>query len=347
MIIRNYRSTDCRQLAELFYNTVHTVNAHDYTQEQRNAWATGNVDLTVWNDSFLKHDTLVAMEDGRIVGFGDIDKTGYLDRLYVHKDYQGQGIATAICDKLETVLPFEKITVHASITAKSFFEQRGYQTLQAQQVRRNGILLTNYRMEKEMTRNTPTLQTDRLVLRKFTGQDLEDMLSLYSDKEVNTFLPWFPINTRAAMSEYLNNRILPCYQNPVSYCYAVYLKSHKKVVGYIHIHDIGDSNDLGYALAKECWHQGLMTEGCRAVIARVKADGLPYLTATHDRKNPRSGRVMQALGMQYQYSYEEQWQPKDKLVTFRMYQINLNKHQTGVYRKYWNQSAVHFIENDL
>jgi len=57
-------------------------------------WADGNVDLVDWNNSFLEHYTVVATDNGIIVGFGDIDQSGYLDRLFVHKDYQRRGIAT-------------------------------------------------------------------------------------------------------------------------------------------------------------------------------------------------------------------------------------------------------------
>lgn len=101
MQLREYIPSDCAQLAELFYQTVHSVNAKDYTKEQLDAWATGEVDLQAWDASFRAHRTIVATESGKIVGFGDMDETGYLDRLYVHKDYQGQGIASAICDELE------------------------------------------------------------------------------------------------------------------------------------------------------------------------------------------------------------------------------------------------------
>ena len=52
MQIRKYRPSDCRELAELFYDTVHTVNAGDYTKEQLDAWATGHVDLEAWDRSF-------------------------------------------------------------------------------------------------------------------------------------------------------------------------------------------------------------------------------------------------------------------------------------------------------
>ena len=113
-------------MAKLFYDTVHCVNCKDYTPKQLNVWATGEVDIAKWNNSFLAHESFVAVEENKIVGFGDIDHTGYLDRLYVHKDRQGKGIATALCEKLENTVCTQKIVTHASITAKPFFEKRGY-----------------------------------------------------------------------------------------------------------------------------------------------------------------------------------------------------------------------------
>ena len=136
-------------MAELFYQTVHNVNAIDYTNEQLDAWADGNVDLKEWNKSFIAHYTVVCMKDHFIVGFGDIDQTGYLDRIFVHKDYQRQGIASAICDELEQAVSDKKIITHASITAKPFFEKRGYKVVKEQQAVRNGVSLINYLMEKK------------------------------------------------------------------------------------------------------------------------------------------------------------------------------------------------------
>lgn len=100
MLVREYQISDCKETTELFYNTVHTVNAKDYTKEQLDVWATGQVDLEKWNQSLQEHYSIVVIENDVIVGFGDIDKTGYLDRLFVHADYQGKGIATAICNRL-------------------------------------------------------------------------------------------------------------------------------------------------------------------------------------------------------------------------------------------------------
>lgn len=78
-------------------------------------------------------------------------------------------------------------------------------------------------------------------------------------------------------------------------------------------------------------------------MASIKIKG--YVTATHDVNNPYSGEVMKKIGMTYRYSYEEQWQPKGILVTFRMYQLNLDGKDERIYRKYWDKYDVHYVEN--
>ncbi|MDE6087298.1 MAG: GNAT family N-acetyltransferase [Oscillospiraceae bacterium] len=148
MIIREYRTEDCLEITKLFYDTVHNINAKDYTVEQLNAWADGSPDLRIWNDSLLGHYSLVAVKDSRIVGFGDIDlQNGYLDRLFTHKNFQRQGIASSLCDALESAVS-GSITTNASITAKPFFEKRKYVVVQEQQVIRKRVVLINYCMKK-------------------------------------------------------------------------------------------------------------------------------------------------------------------------------------------------------
>lgn len=154
MHLRSYTPSDCKNLYELFLDTVHAVNAKDYSKVQLDAWAPLDglrsrvTILDNWNTSFLLHHTIVAVENNLIVGFGDICTDGYLDRLFVHKDYQRQGIATAICNDLEKHVEGKKLTTHASITAKPFFLKRGYMVVKEQTVIRKGVMLTNYLMEK-------------------------------------------------------------------------------------------------------------------------------------------------------------------------------------------------------
>lgn len=148
--LRPYRTEDLDVLERLFYDTVHTVNAADYTAEQLDAWAPGKIDRARWDAGLREHFTQIAAIGEQIVGFGDLTADGYLDRLYVHRDFQRRGVAHAICDALEAharELGATAVTTHASITARPFFEKRGYRTVREQQVERAGILLTNYVME--------------------------------------------------------------------------------------------------------------------------------------------------------------------------------------------------------
>lgn len=193
------------------------------------------------------------------------------------------------------------------------------------------------------TENTPPLETQRLLLRKFKQEDATALLSLLRDKEVNTFLPWFPLETLEQAQAFLEERFLRCYELPCSYHYAVCLKDENRPIGYVNISD-NESHDLGYGLSKAYWRQGIVTEACTAIIERLRQVDFPYITATHDVKNMRSGEVMKKIGMTYRYTYEELVKPKNNLVTFRMYQLNFTRESDWTYKEYWDQHPVHFIE---
>lgn len=165
-MIREYRPADLPAIMALFHDTVHAVNAADYTPVQLDAWAPADIDMDAWGESLGRHYSLVAVEPGAgmIVGFGDIDPDvgadpdagadaghAHLDRLYVHKDRQRRGIAAMLCDRLEAAAPGRTITVHASITARPFFERRGYVVVRGQRVERRGVTLGNYVMRRAAT----------------------------------------------------------------------------------------------------------------------------------------------------------------------------------------------------
>ncbi len=149
MKIRKYKPTDAKETMQLFYDTVHLVNCRDYNEKQLDVWAPKNRDENVWNASFLPHYSLVVVENTTIIGFGDIDESGYLDRFYIHASYQNQGVGKFLLKALEDYVSKDKtITTHASITAKPFFEKMGYVMVKEQTVVRSGVELTNYVMEK-------------------------------------------------------------------------------------------------------------------------------------------------------------------------------------------------------
>ncbi|MEK3977988.1 GNAT family N-acetyltransferase [Psychrobacillus sp. FSL K6-2836] len=152
MKITKFKETDTEEIVTLFYETVHSVNSKDYSQAELDAWAPideKESKMKSWKESLGQNITFVAKINDKVVGFSDLTQTGYLDRLFVHKDYQGQGIATALVDMLESEakkLNLLEIDVDASITAKPFFEHRGYNIVCSQTVERKGVKLTNYKM---------------------------------------------------------------------------------------------------------------------------------------------------------------------------------------------------------
>ena len=69
--------------------------------------------------------------------------------------------------------------------------------------------------------NTPTLETERLILRKFTEDDLEALYQIYSDEEVNRFLPWFPLKSMDEARTFFEERYAATYAQPQAYAYAI------------------------------------------------------------------------------------------------------------------------------
>ena len=147
MQIRAYRPSDLEEILTLFRTTVHAVNAADYSPEQLRAWTSG-ICPERWHATLSAHHSLVALAHEQIIGFADMDATGYLDRLYVHKDYQRRGIATALCELLERHCDARPFSTCASLTAEPFFAGRGYRVIFRQTVERNGISLPNCLMQK-------------------------------------------------------------------------------------------------------------------------------------------------------------------------------------------------------
>ena len=193
--------------------------------------------------------------------------------------------------------------------------------------------------------NTPRLETERLILRKLeeTPDDLNAMFAILSDREANTFLPWYPAENLDDVRRHVRERYFDQYAAPAGYRYVICLKSDNIPVGYVGMSN-DDSRDLGYGLRSGFQHRGIATEAARAVAERIRAAGYSYITATHDVNNPRSGEVMKKLGMKYCYSYVEHWMPKNITTTFRLYQLNFDGCPDRVYKAYRERYPEHFIE---
>ena len=153
MEIRDYKEGDAEKIVRLFYETVHSVNRLDYSQEQVEAWAPEIPDATDWHRRMAARKTLVAEHEGEIVGFVEMEEDGHLDMLYVRGDAVGRGVGQGLYQAVEQEARsrnLRRILTEASITARPFFEQQGFRTVREQTVWRRGVGLTNFVMEKSI-----------------------------------------------------------------------------------------------------------------------------------------------------------------------------------------------------
>lgn len=151
--IRKLEKSDLDSCIELFRNTVHVINAQDYSPTQLNAWAPPVIDQNTFWESLSQHIAYIAEYNNQIVGFGDMSYQGYFDRLFVHKDFQRKGIATALIKKLEDeakALGINKMYAEVSITAKPLAEAFGYHVIKQQIKEFNGESFVNFVMEKKL-----------------------------------------------------------------------------------------------------------------------------------------------------------------------------------------------------
>jgi putative acetyltransferase len=132
--IRRYEPSDIDDLIALFRDSVRRVARRDYTQEQVVAWAPDNIDRDARALRHSSKPTWIAEIAGTMVGFSDLEPDGHLDSMYVHADYQGKGVATKLLAEVETAAKAQRLNrlySEVSITARPFFERRGFRVSRA------------------------------------------------------------------------------------------------------------------------------------------------------------------------------------------------------------------------
>ena len=163
--IRNYEGGDVFQIVRLFYETVRSVNRADYSEEQVRTWAPGIPDPETWHARMADRRTLVAEEGGEVVGFAELEEDGHLDMLYVRGDSVGRGVGRRLYRAVEREARgrgLGQIFTEASVTARPFFERRGFRMVREQTIVRRGVELTNFAMEKPL--RPPYAEGERGVL---------------------------------------------------------------------------------------------------------------------------------------------------------------------------------------
>lgn len=151
---------------------------------------------------------------------------------------------------------------------------------------------------------TKTLETERLVLRRFRGTDAQAMFDNWAnDPEVTRYLTWEPHKsvdvTRNVLSDWIRG-----YGRPSFYQWAICMRETDEPIGSISVVNCQKniaSFEIGYCIGRGWWRQGITSEALQAVIDYLFVEvGALRVCADHDSRNPNSGRVMRHCGMTYE-----------------------------------------------
>lgn len=153
--IKAYDPADAQATIDIFLRAIREVASKDYNPAQITAWAKVD-DAEVWAQWRASRPTWLAMNGSVAIGFADLKADGCLDMMFVHPDHQGKGVASLLLATVEAAAHnqgLQRIFTEASLTARPFFERRGFVVVAAQQVEKRGQTLANFRMEKMLARN--------------------------------------------------------------------------------------------------------------------------------------------------------------------------------------------------
>ena len=145
--IRQATIDDIPEITSLFRNTIININSRDYSDKQIKVWASGADDIEKWEKRINNDYFIVAEANNQIIGFSYLTKGNYLDGLFVHKDYQRKTIASKLLRIMESrasINGFDVLKSDVSITARPFFESKGYQVVKENTIPREGEVLINY-----------------------------------------------------------------------------------------------------------------------------------------------------------------------------------------------------------
>lgn len=152
-MIRRATPGDALAIAMLYHDTVNKINSRDYTPGQVQAWAGDAPEEEKWRERQMSRTTFVDEQDGIIRGFAELEDNGQVGAVYVHADYQRQGIASALLHEVEreaVARGASWLSTDASITAQPFFAKYGFKTVVTQEVEYRGQIFRNYRMRKQV-----------------------------------------------------------------------------------------------------------------------------------------------------------------------------------------------------
>lgn len=170
----------------------------------------------------------------------------------------------------------------------------------------------------------PTLETDRLILRKIKPCDIDDMYEYSSDEKVTKYLTWTPHENKNKTKKYVSF-LQSLYRSGKFYDWGIILKNENKFIGTCGFSEIDAQNNtaqVGYVLNSSYWGRQIAPEALKRVL-RFGFDIMRFerIEARHIDGNINSGRVMRKCGMQFEGTLRHAMYIKGEYKTIQLYSI--------------------------
>jgi RimJ/RimL family protein N-acetyltransferase len=164
-------------------------------------------------------------------------------------------------------------------------------------------MTTEYKYQWDETRQYPSIETKRLILRGFSNEDASEVQRLAGDKAIASTTLRIPHPYEDGVAEKWIGTHLADFEQGKAVNFAITSRKTGCLIGAIGltINKEHESAELGYWIGKQYWNNGYCTEAAKAVLRYgFEEQGLNRIQAQHFKRNPASGRVMQAIGMLYE-----------------------------------------------
>lgn len=151
--IRKAKLSDIDSIRQLFFETITTVNTAHYSPAQIKVWSSGAEDVDRWKRKLENQEFFIAEYADEFLGFVSLLNNNYIDHLYSNGKYQGKGIASRLLNYIEQLAKGRGVTTlksDVSITARPFFEKKGYRVIKENQIHHKGEVLINFDVEKSL-----------------------------------------------------------------------------------------------------------------------------------------------------------------------------------------------------
>jgi putative acetyltransferase len=151
--VRRYEPGEEAALFEVYFTAIHLVACHDYTIEQVEAWAPRNMDSVLWQNKIRDINPFVAVINGEIVGYADVQSTGYIDHFFVSGKHPRRGIGSSLMQRImeEAIsLRVSLLTSNVSRTAQPFFARFGFIVREHRYPEIRGVVVPNARMSRSL-----------------------------------------------------------------------------------------------------------------------------------------------------------------------------------------------------